>query len=159
MRLRTHRVEPDGVVVVSDGAIMFTFSLICEAAIVVGGRKIRVELDRLIVFGNGAVVIASGCIQEAAVDVFSGIFGIGPDDARAMLGELKVAKLLDGFRGRPACDVDAVVAAICGLSDLYLAHRHLVADLEINPLIALPRGKGVRAVDVRTVPIGTTVPG
>jgi hypothetical protein len=66
-----------------------------------------------------------------------------------MIGELKVAKLLAGFRGRPAADVDALIAAICGLSDLYLDHRHLLTDFEINPLIVLPKGQGVRAVDVR----------
>ena len=55
-----------------------------------------------------------------------------------MIGDLKVAKLLAGFRGKPAADVDALVARICGLSDFYLEHRHLLSDLEINPLIVLP---------------------
>jgi succinyl-CoA synthetase beta subunit len=68
-----------------------------------------------------------------------------------MLGELKVAKLLAGFRGRPPGDVDALVDAICGLSDFYLDHRHLLTDLEINPLIVRAKGEGVRAVDVRLV--------
>jgi hypothetical protein len=80
---------------------------------------------------------------------------VGPAEARAMLGELKVGKLLAGFRGRPPADTDALVAAICGLSDFYLAHRHLLTDLEINPLMVLPKGHGVRAVDVRTVAAGT----
>ena len=66
-----------------------------------------------------------------------------------MIGELKVAKLLAGFRGRPATDVDALIAAICGLSEFYLDHRHLLSDIEINPLMVLPQGQGVRAVDVR----------
>jgi acetate---CoA ligase (ADP-forming) len=61
--------------------------------------------------------------------------------------------LLAGFRGRPAADLDALIAAICGLSELYLDHRHLLTDLEVNPLIVLPKGKGVRAVDVRTVAV------
>ena len=33
-----------------------------------------------------------------------------------MIAELKVAKLLAGFRGKPPADIDALVAAICGLS-------------------------------------------
>jgi acetyltransferase len=66
-----------------------------------------------------------------------------------MIAELKVARLLAGYRGRPAADLDALVAAICGLSDFYLDHRHLLSDLEINPLIVLPERQGVRAVDVR----------
>ena len=66
-----------------------------------------------------------------------------------MIAELKVARLLAGYRGRPAADLDALVAAICGLSDFYLEHRHLLSDLEINPLIVLPERQGVRAVDIR----------
>jgi hypothetical protein len=42
-----------------------------------------------------------------------------------------------------------LIAAICGLSDFYLDHRHLMIDLEVNPLIVLRQGEGVRAVDVR----------
>jgi hypothetical protein len=68
-----------------------------------------------------------------------------------MIGELKVAKLLAGFRGKPAGDVEALVQAICGLSDFYLENRHLLSDLEINPLMVLAKGQGVRAVDVRPV--------
>jgi hypothetical protein len=71
-----------------------------------------------------------------------------------MIGELKVAKLLAGFRGRPAADLDALVAALCGLSDFYLDHRQLLSDLEVNPLIVLPNGEGVRAVDVRVAAAG-----
>jgi succinyl-CoA synthetase beta subunit len=74
---------------------------------------------------------------------------VGAQAVRAMIGELKVAKLLAGFRGRPAADLDALVTAICGLSDFYLDHRHLLSDLEVNPLIVLEQGKGVRAVDLR----------
>ena len=68
-----------------------------------------------------------------------------------MLDELKVAKLLAGFRGKPRADIDALITAICGLGDFFLDHRHLIADLEINPLIVCPDGEGVRAVDVRLV--------
>jgi acetyltransferase len=72
-----------------------------------------------------------------------------------MLAELKITKLLGGFRGKPPADMAALERAIVGLSTLYLSHRHLLSDLEVNPLIVLPEGKGVRAVDVRPVFIET----
>ena len=100
-------------------------------------------------FGPILVVGAGGILVELVKDVACRLLPVGPQEARAMIGELKVAKLLAGFRGRPAADVDALIAAICGLSDFYLDHRHLLSDLEINPLIVLPKGQGVRAVDVR----------
>ena len=102
-------------------------------------------------YGPMLVVGAGGILVELVKDVAFRLLPVTPEDARAMIGELKVAKLLAGFRGKPAADVDALVAAICGLSDFYLDHRHLLSDLEINPLIVLPKGNGVRAVDVRLV--------
>ena len=38
-----------------------------------------------------------------------------------------------------------------GLSRLFVDHREWLSDIEINPLIVLAQGEGVRAVDVRTV--------
>ena len=107
-------------------------------------------------FGPTIVVGAGGILVELVKDVACRLLPVGPQDAREMLGELKVGKLLAGFRGRPPADIDALVAAMCGLSDLYLAHRHLLTDLEINPLMVLPKGQGVRAVDVRTAAVVAT---
>jgi succinyl-CoA synthetase beta subunit len=68
-----------------------------------------------------------------------------------MIRSLRGAPLFDRFRGRPARDVDAVVHAMTGLSRLFIDHRAWLSDLEINPLIILAGGGGVRAVDVRIV--------
>jgi acyl-CoA synthetase (NDP forming) len=100
-------------------------------------------------FGPMMVVGAGGTLVELVNDVACRLLPVGPQDARNMIAELKVAKLFGGFRGRPAADLDALIAAICGLSDFYLDHRHLLSDIEVNPLIVLPQGQGVRAVDVR----------
>jgi acyl-CoA synthetase (NDP forming) len=100
-------------------------------------------------FGPMITVGAGGILVELVKDVAFRLLPITTDDARAMIGEIKAAKLLAGFRGAPAADIDALIAAKCGLSELYLAHRHLLSDLEVNPLIVLPQGQGVRAVDVR----------
>jgi len=59
--------------------------------------------------------------------------------------------LLDEFRGRPARDVDAVVRALVGLSNVFLEQRGAITDIEINPLIVMPEGEGARAVDIRVV--------
>ena len=99
------------------------------------------------------LVGAGGVLDELVKDIAFRLMPVSADDARDMLGELKVSKLLAGWRGRPAADVDALVKAICGLSGFYLDHRHLLADLEINPLIVRAKGEGARAVDVRPVKI------
>ena len=99
------------------------------------------------------IVGAGGILVELVKDVAFRLLPVGAEDARAMLAELKVSKLLGGYRGKPAADVDALVKAICGLSDFFLDHRHLLADIEINPLIVCAKGEGVRAVDVRPIKI------
>jgi acetate---CoA ligase (ADP-forming) len=100
-------------------------------------------------YGPMLVVGAGGILVELVKDVAFRLLPVTPADARAMIAELKVAKLLAGFRGKPPADVDALIKAICGLSDFYLDHRHLLSDIEINPIIVL--AKGVRAVDVRPI--------
>jgi succinyl-CoA synthetase beta subunit len=117
----------------------------------VGGVEILLGARTDPLYGPMMVVGAGGILVELIKDVAFRLLPVGPEDARAMLGELKAAKLLAGFRSHPKADVDALVRAICGLSDFYLDHRHLLSDLEINPLIVLPAGQGVRAVDVRLV--------
>ena len=103
-------------------------------------------------FGPVMVAGLGGILVEAVKDVAFRLLPITEADAREMLGELKAKALLDAFRGRPPRDVDALVAAMCGLSTLYADHRDHLTDMEINPLIVLAEGAGVRAVDVRIVP-------
>ena len=100
-------------------------------------------------YGPMILVGAGGILVELVKDVAYRLLPVAADDARAMLAELKVSKLLAGYRGEAEADVDALVQAICGLSDFYLDHRNSLADLEINPLVVLGRNKGVRAVDIR----------
>jgi succinyl-CoA synthetase beta subunit len=66
-----------------------------------------------------------------------------------LLSQLRITKLLDGWRGAAEADKPALIQAIIALSQFYLEHRDTVGDLEINPLIILPEGRGLRAVDIR----------
>jgi hypothetical protein len=64
-----------------------------------------------------------------------------------MLRRLRSWPLLDGARGRPRADVDALVAAICGLGELGLALGDRLEAIDVNPLFVHPAGEGVLAVD------------
>jgi acetate---CoA ligase (ADP-forming) len=126
----------------------------------VEGIEVIVGAHRDPLFGPIILVGAGGILVELVKDVACRLLPVGPQEARRMIGELKAARLLAGFRGRPAADIDALVTAICGLSDFYLDHRHLLSGLEANPLMVLPKGNGVRAVDVRvTAAAGSSVIG
>lgn len=100
----------------------------------------------LIVLGSGGVLV------ELMRDVVVRLLPITPDDVRDMLAALRGRKLLEGFRGAPPCDVEALIRAVVGLGEVFLAHRDRLDDLEINPLIVRPEGQGIRAVDIRPIP-------
>ena len=102
-------------------------------------------------FGPCMLVGLGGVMVEVMRDVAIRLLPIDEDTARDMIRTLRGAPLLDRFRGRPARDTDAVVRAMVGLSRLFIDHRPWLTDLEINPLIVLAEGEGVRAVDVRVV--------
>jgi acetyltransferase len=62
-----------------------------------------------------------------------------------MIGEVRSLRVLEGFRRRPAADVEALARAIVSLS--HLAERPEMSELEINPLLVQTAGQGVVAVD------------
>ena len=102
-------------------------------------------------YGPMIILGAGGVMVELMRDVAIRLLPVTGEDVRAMLGELKSAALLDGYRGAAAADKDALIEAVVALGDFYLDHRHVLADLEINPLMVRARGDGVCAVDIRTV--------
>lgn len=102
-------------------------------------------------YGPLLIVGAGGIFVELLKDVAVRLLPLTEVDAHAMLDELKIRPLLEGFRGSPPVDRDYLVKTICGLSAFYLNYRHLIDDIEINPLIVGPQGQTPRAVDVRII--------
>jgi hypothetical protein len=60
---------------------------------------------------------------------------------------LKTWPLLDGYRGRPKADVDALVKAIVDFSTMVATLGDRLLEAEINPLFVLEQGLGVKAAD------------
>jgi acetyltransferase len=76
-------------------------------------------------------------------------------EAREMIAEVKGARLLQGFRGRPAADVQALEDTLVRVSHFAMHMEGRLAELDINPLMVLPAGRGVKAVDALVVFRGT----
>ena len=72
---------------------------------------------------------------------------LGRDEALDLARELKTWPILDGFRGRPKADIDALVSAIVAFSQMAAQMGARLVEAEINPLFVLPEGLGVRAAD------------
>ena len=100
-------------------------------------------------FGPFMLVGLGGIQVEAMGDVAIRLLPVDAETANDMVASLRGASLLGAFRGQPARDVEALVTAMTGLSRLFIDQRGLMSEIEINPLMVLAAGHGVRAVDVR----------
>jgi acyl-CoA synthetase (NDP forming) len=102
-------------------------------------------------YGPFLMVGLGGILVEVLKDVAIRLLPVDEAEARRMLQELRGFKVLEGVRGQGPRDIDALVKATVGLSDIFAAQRNHLTDLEINPLMVRAQGCGVAAVDVRMV--------
>ena len=100
------------------------------------------DFGPVMVFGSG------GTLVEVLKDSALRLPPLNTQGALEMIQETQGARLLEGFRGRPPADVDALANALVHLSQLAADLGDLITALDINPLMVLPKGSGVRAVDV-----------
>ncbi len=71
-----------------------------------------------------------------------------------MILGIKGARLLQGVRGRPVSDVDALADALVALSRFAAAHGDTLASIDVNPFVVLPEGRGAVALDCLVVAKG-----
>jgi acetyl-CoA synthetase len=99
-------------------------------------------------FGQVLVIGAGGVLTELLADSVTLLPPFSPDAVRSALATLKLAKLLDGFRGKPRGDVDALVEVVSGIARYASAELPTLQEIDVNPVIVRPAGKGAVAVDV-----------
>ena len=99
-------------------------------------------------FGQVLVLGAGGVMTEYLRDSTSLLPPFTAEAVRAAIGRLRVTKLLAGFRGKPAGDVEALVSAVLAVARYALDNVESLAELDVNPIIVRPSGLGVVAVDV-----------
>ena len=102
-------------------------------------------------YGPFLMVGLGGIFVEVLKDVSIRLLPVDERETREMLKELRGYKVFEGVRGQGPRDVDAVVKAMVGLSNIFAAHRNHLSDMEINPIMVRAQGGGVAAVDVRLV--------
>ena len=99
------------------------------------------------VFGPVVMFGLGGVFVEVLKDVSFRLAPFGRDEALDMIREIKGYALLQGARGAPPCDVDALADALATLSRFAHARAGDFSSVEINPLLALPEGQGAVALD------------
>jgi acyl-CoA synthetase (NDP forming) len=88
-----------------------------------------------------------GIFAEVLHDVTFRLAPVTRASAREMIEEIQGYPLLDGARGRPPADIEALADAIVRLSALAIDLQDSLAELDVNPLFVMERGAGVVAVD------------
>ena len=115
--------------------------MVADAVEVIVGVSYDSQLGATILFGSGGVMV------EVYNDVSLRLCPIDESDALEMIAEVKGARLLEGFRGQPAADIAALADTLVRVSQLGAQLEGSLAELDINPLMVLPTGQGVRAAD------------
>lgn len=115
-----------------------------------GGQEMILGLKRdplgvVILLGAGGT--AAELMGDTSIRLLIDDSALAREEAIAMTRELKSWALLDGYRGRPKADVEALVDVIVAFSAMAARLGDRIAEAEINPLFVLDAGKGVVAAD------------
>jgi acetate---CoA ligase (ADP-forming) len=110
------------------------------------GVEMIVGAVRDATFGPLVMVGAGGIMTELFEDVVYRLAPVDREAALAMLAELRIAKLLEGFRSAPPADREALALLVAALSK-FAVEQNLVAEVELNPVIVHRQGAGCTIVD------------
>ncbi len=115
-----------------------------------GGQEVLVGMNRDPQFGPLVTFGLGGIYVETLKDVTFRVAPISVQEAELMLSEIRAHALLDGVRGKPPLDKDAIVDALLRIAQLVQDFPEIV-ELDINPLMVYPQGQGAIAIDMRLV--------
>jgi acetate---CoA ligase (ADP-forming) len=114
---------------------------------VLAGVTVDPDFGPMLAFGLGGV--AAEALGRVALRPLPLRFG----DAAAMVAEVPAAAtLLGGFRGALPADIESLHRCLEALADYAWSDRALLAELDLNPITVLPRGRGCVVVDALIVP-------
>ena len=164
-----HKSESNGIALRVEGetAVRGTFERIMEnarafvpSAIIKGVRVERmaeagvemiIGVSRDPEFGPMLAVGLGGVLVEVLDDVVLSPAPVDAAEAAEMLRALRGRRILDGVRGGPPADVDALVGLLVVVSEFAAATGGALETLDLNPVIVHPRGQGVSVVDAGIV--------
>jgi acetate---CoA ligase (ADP-forming) len=120
-------------------------------AMVPPGQEMILGIKRDRTFGPLLLVGLGGVNVELVQDVALAPVPLSHASARDLLLRLKGARFLNGYRGRPASDVDALVEAMVRLGQLAQDFNDEIGEIDLNPIIVHPEGEGISVVDALLV--------
>jgi acetyltransferase len=115
-----------------------------------GGLEVLIGMNRDPQFGPLVTFGLGGIYVEALKDVTFRVAPFTRLEAEEMLDEIRSKALLDGVRGKPPVDKEAIVDTLLRMGQLVQDFPE-IAEFDINPLIVYPKDQGVIAIDMRLV--------
>jgi acetate---CoA ligase (ADP-forming) len=115
------------------------------------GREVILGINRDPHFGPMLMLGLGGIHVEVMKDVVFSPVPLSRDDALRLIDQLKGAKLLDAHRGMPAADKGALADLMVRLGRLAADHADAIAEIDLNPVIVHPEGKGATIADALIV--------
>jgi len=112
------------------------------------GREVIVGMAKDPQFGPALMFGLGGIFVEVLKDVSFRVAPITRYDAEEMIKEIKGYPILEGIRGQPPVDLDALIDILLKVSDLSMDHPE-IDQLDLNPIFAYP--EGAKAVDARII--------
>jgi len=122
-------------------------TLLVEQMVTDGVAEILIGMTLDAQFGQILVLGAGGTLTELLHDTVALLPPFTPESIGSALRGLKVARLLAGYRGRSAADVPALIDAALACTRYAEAHLERLIELDLNPVIVRPAGRGAVAVD------------
>ena len=123
---------------------------IIVAEMVSGGVETVLGVTRDPVFGPTVMFGLGGVFVEVFKDITFRVAPFGVEEAHRMIDEIRGRAILDGVRGAPAVDIEALAKAISTLSIFAAANADTIETIDINPFLVLP--KGAVALDALIIP-------
>lgn len=117
-----------------------------------GGVETIAGIVRDPVFGPVVMFGLGGVFVEVLKDVTFRAAPFDVDEAHRMIREIRGYAMLEGVRGAPPADVDALAQMLAALSRFAAANAETVESVDLNPVRVLEKGKGVVALDALIVP-------
>jgi acetate---CoA ligase (ADP-forming) len=119
---------------------------------ITGGVELIAGLSHQHPFGMCIIGGAGGVHVELLRDTALDLCPLDLSGARALVGRTHAMRLLQGFRGQPVGDMDALTALLVRLSQIGAAYADVLETVDLNPVAVLPTGHGVRVLDALVIP-------
>ena len=119
--------------------------MVSGAVEVIIGISYDAQLGPVLLFGTGGVMV------EVYNDVALRLCPVSLREAHEMIAQVKGSVLLRGFRGQPPADIHALAETLVCVSHMGMHLEGRLSELDINPLMVLPEGQGVKAADALAI--------